>query len=116
MSTSATKLEIIRGGDYTIPIQVNDADGDAINITGQTLFFTVKHTAIDDDDDALISKDITTHAAPTSGQSTLILSGTDTDINPGRYVYDFKRQSGSASIPYTGGEFVVSSSITQRDS
>ena len=116
MSTSATKLEIIRGGDYTIPIQVNDADGNAIDITGQTLFFTVKHNAIDDDDDAIISKDITVHATPASGLSTLILSDTDTDVNPGRYVYDFKRQDGATSIPYTGGEFVVSSGVTKRDS
>ena len=109
-------LTVIKGGDYNIPVQVNDSAGSGIDITGQTLFFTVKHTAANADDDALISKDITSHTTPASGLSALILTDDDTDIAAGQYVFDFKRKDSTTNTPYGEGEFIVKSSITIRES
>jgi hypothetical protein len=70
---------------YTITFTRN---GVAENITGWTVFFTVKKNTSQTDALALISKTITSHTNPTLGITTITLSPTDTDITAGNYLYD----------------------------
>lgn len=113
----ASILSILRNTDVTATITVK-VDGVVIDITGQTLLFTVKKVrgGSSDDSDAVISKTITSHSDPVNGLSELVLSETDTDIVAGRYVYDFKRVDGSTIVGYDHGTLIVEDTVTQRSS
>ena len=76
-------LTIIRGDDMTIGFTYTDADGDAIDITDYTIFFTAKPEVDDDATDAaaVISKDVTTHSDPTNGKTNITLTDSDTDVD-----------------------------------
>jgi hypothetical protein len=85
-------IKLKRGDPYSKSIRFMDEDGNALNLTGRTIFCSIK--SIDDnsdtDENALITKSITNHSNPTAGISVLTLLETDTDINPGIYKCDMK--------------------------
>ena len=66
-----------------------------MDITGATVYFTVKKTADNDSTDAsaVIKKDVTTHTDPVAGKTSNQLSATDTDVLPGKYGYDIKLET-----------------------
>ena len=55
-------------------------NGVAVDITGWTVYFTVKSLLSDADVSAVISKTITVHSNPTDGKTLLELSVTDTNL------------------------------------
>lgn len=113
----ATDITIFRGDDVTFTVNVVDASSNAIDITGSTLFFTVKANETDLDANALITKDVTSHTDPSNGETEVTLSNTDTEIRPGKYVYDFQVvTSGGSVTTYGRGAFIVKQDITLRTS
>lgn len=68
-----------------------------VNLTGATVYFTVKEEADDvaSDTTALIKKDVTSHTDPTHGITTVVLTPTDTNVTPGKYGYDIKLKKAS---------------------
>jgi hypothetical protein len=91
----ATRLTIQKGNPYSRVLQFNDTSvtpAVAYDLTGKTIFFTVKNLddVADDDTDALINKEITVHTNAGAGTSLLELDTTDTDIEEGDYKYDFR--------------------------
>jgi hypothetical protein len=84
-----TNLELMRG-DYKAFNLTFSQGGVALNLTGYTLFFTVKESTADDDEDALIAKVVTVHTDPTLGETAVILEAVDMDIPAGTYQYDFQ--------------------------
>lgn len=84
------KLTIIRGDSVTLPVTFKNSDGSAINLTGSTVFFTVKASDSDSDDNAKIKKSVTVHTSPTEGKTTIELSTTDTNLSAGIYLYDIQ--------------------------
>jgi len=93
-------LELKRGDDRTIQLTYKDSDGNAIDITGYTVFFTVK-SAIDNDTtdaNAIISKTITSHSDPTNGITNIALTASDTNVTPGIYTADIQIKTGGGSI------------------
>lgn len=114
---ASDKIVIIRRDDHTLTVTFEDSNGDAINITGYTVFFTAKTNENDADADAVISKTVTTHTNPTSGVTAITLSDTDTNIDPGIYLYDLQIKDGSGNITSADrGTFEVVQDITQRTS
>lgn len=91
-------LTIIRGDDINITLAFTDTDGDPVDLTGSTLFFTVKEKLSDVDDDAVIEKDVTSHTNPTGGVTVLALTSTDTDINAGSYYWDIQIKNEAGKI------------------
>lgn len=84
-------ISIVRRDDKTINITCRNADtGNPIDITGYSIFFTVKSNTGQSDDDALISKKVTSHTDPTNGQTSINLTHDDTNIEEGSYLYDFQ--------------------------
>ena len=78
-------------------------DGIAEDITGWTIYFTVKENMNDDDTEsgggeAKIAKDITIHTDPTNGQTLITLSSSDTNLTPGNYYYDIKYKDDEDNI------------------
>lgn len=91
-------LHLIRGDSYTIKFTISGMD-----LTGATVFFTVK-SAIDADATdaaALIAVEVTDHLNPTAGVTEIPLSASDTTVTPGEYYYDIQVKKGSTvtSIP-----------------
>jgi hypothetical protein len=114
---ASTEITIFRGDDLDITVQINDADGNGIDLTGSTLFFTVKSDLTDSDDNAAISKDITSHTDAVNGTTEINLSPTDTNISPGGYHYDLQLVDSSGTvITYGKGGFIVQADVTRRTS
>jgi len=97
---------------FTVTITNN---GSVQNITGWTVFFTVKKSTNQTDAEALISKTITTHTNPTLGITTITLSPSDTDVLAGNYLYDITLldTTGNRYAAYADS-FIILDYITQR--
>lgn len=83
-----TNLTLIRRDDVDLDLTFTDKDGEAINLTGCTVFFTMKEKKTDTDDDAVIQKEITDHTTPLEGKTRVTLTNSETDITPRHYFYD----------------------------
>jgi hypothetical protein len=84
-------LTAIRGDDKLFDVTITDQDGNIVDITGFGAKFTVRKNY--DDTTAIISKssDSVTEIPfidPTNGILRVILSNTDTNVTPCKYVYD----------------------------
>ena len=87
-----------RGDTQNIVVQFTDSMNTPINITGWTVFFTLKDDITVPDVSALISKDITSHTDPTLGLTTISLANTETDNLIGTYYYDVQYKDDSSNI------------------
>jgi len=97
-----------------MPIQFKQGDK-VLDITGWTIFFTVKKQSdiLKDDTYAVIKKTLVADGE----LATIVLSASDTNINPEVYRYDLKYKKASGDIfPAFRGSFVVMPSITKRTS
>lgn len=112
---STTPLNLIRGDDVNLDLEFTDEEGTAIDITDIEVFFTVKARKSDTDDNAVISKEVTSHTDAVNGLSTVSLSKTETDIEPGMYHFDIQLKDSegkvSSSVP---GVIRVYQDITRR--
>jgi hypothetical protein len=108
-------MNVNRGDDSDFELTFTDVDGKIIDLTDGTVFFTVKKNKTDQDEDALIKKDIEDFDHPTTGICILYLTSIETAKTPGNYWYDiqFKDKGGRISSTYAG-KFVVSQDITTR--
>lgn len=107
-------LQIIRGDTQTIEFSLEE-NNIPIDLTGSTVFFTVKSNLDDTDEQALISKEITVHTAPLLGETEIELTSEDTDIDPGKYYYDIQVKYANdtiASIKYRQLEILAD--VTRR--
>ena len=109
-------ITIIRGDDKTFNITITDKNGDPFNLTGYTVFFTVKRSFREStDEDALISKNITSFSSPTSGTFPMSLTHTDTDIIGGEYWYDMQLKSAGGTITsIRRAKFTIIDDVTRR--
>ena len=109
---------IYRGDDHDFNFDFKDGDGVAIDITGWTIFFTIK-SAVDDltaDTSAVLTKEQTSHTNPTGGLTTLSLADTDTnDLDDEEYWYDFQYKNSSGKIKtIMHGIMTVVREVTRR--
>ena len=115
----STLIKVIRGDDETIQLTFKDSDGVAINITGYTIFFTVKlECEIDVSDSvdatAVIKKEITSHSDPTHGITQLVLNEADTNLAPGIYYWDLQLVKDGVVSSTQRGELELTTDITRR--
>lgn len=96
---------------------INDDTGAAIDITGFTIYFTVKKVLDLEatDVNAVITKTASITDA-SGGLAETLLSTTDTQLSPGEYYYDMKyKNSGSTIVTLSGvGRFIVKQTVTNR--
>jgi hypothetical protein len=122
MSTT-NKITIKKGvpyvGTFTITYKVSHLP---YNLTGKTLFFTVKELTDYDETDssALIQKDVSVHTDAVNGITVVSLDKTETDVEVGIYKWDIKiygqESSGEALDDFntSTGECEVKYVVTQR--
>ena len=72
-------LKAERGDTVGRKLIFKDDDKVAIDITGWTIYFTIKSLEDDADDDALISKTITIHVDPPGGETKVTVLAAETD-------------------------------------
>lgn len=112
-----TNLNItaVRGDTFRRKILITDANKAAVDITGWTIFFTLKNNPKDSDAIAVIKKDITAHTDPTGGESLIELTATETDGLSGNYFYDIQIKKADSDIrTVCGGSFTMKVDITRR--
>jgi hypothetical protein len=115
-----TNLELYRGDNKTYNLNFTDSNGDVIDITGYTIYFTIKNKKTykldNDDNGALVKINVTTHADPTQGESQInITSDLTNDIEPNTYVYDIQLKDDSDNIlTITSGNIKIIADITRR--
>jgi len=111
---ATTKLNNFYRGDtrdFAMTFTSNDV---AYNITGAKVYFTLKKSKNDTDAQAVLQKTVTSHTDPTAGKTTLSLSKTDTNIQPGRYFYDFQViTSGGGVYTFLSGDVEVLEDVTR---
>ena len=87
--TTQYNYNVIRGDTFRQKIVVTK-DGQPADITGWTIYFTLKKNKTDSDDNAVIKKDITNHIDPVNGESELLILPTETDNLLGVYYFDIQ--------------------------
>lgn len=99
-----TNLSKFRGDSFDIFMTFRDTDDDPIDITGWTLFFTVKVAMNDTDADAVISEEVTSHLSPTGGQTKISVTAAQTSTLLGDYYYDvqYKKPDGTIKTVLKG--------------
>lgn len=111
-------LSIIRQTDNNIKVNFTE-NGEPVDITGMAILFTVKsqcNISSSDDKDALIQKDITEHTDPTQGETELVLTNEDTNIEAGKYYYDIRLVKDGKISQTEKDEIEIVENITKRTS
>ena len=113
-------LEIVRGDTEVFELAFTDEDDVIIDITGWTVYMTVKVSLFEaDDTDAVISKTVTSHTSPTLGQTEITFTSTETDnLTPGTlYYYDIQIKTDDDMIKtIMKGQLNVLYDVTRRTS
>jgi hypothetical protein len=114
------KLTIQKANPYNATITVtNVSTGAPYDLTGKTVFFTVKKKDDEEADDskAIIQKTITVHTSPTLGITTLSLAATDTNVPLDNYIWDLRvYQAGLVQMNTARAPCEVVNIVTKRTS
>jgi hypothetical protein len=103
-----------RGDSGRLDVTVTQSDGTAYDLTGATLFLTVKNALTDADAVAVIRKEVTAHDDAEEGESHFDLLTTDNATN-GRRFYDVQLKDSTAKIfTLFGGLWTVTQDVTTR--
>lgn len=111
-------LEIKQRSKVPIVLRFKDTAGVAIDITGSTVYFTVKRIIDQDetDADAVIKKDITVHSDPLNGLTGFTPTQTESDQEAGPYQGDVWRKTaaGTELLPSESFDVQFIAPITRR--
>lgn len=106
----------IKGDTYPVQVQVLSEDGTAFDLTGATVFFTVKKRLEDADAAALISKSATSHTSATEGITQFSILADDVDY-VGSFYYDVKVKDTNGIIySVITDRFILENHVTIRTS
>jgi len=84
-------LKMYYGDTSTKTVTVYDGEGDVVDISGDTLIFTVKILDTDSDDNIVLQKTLTVKDQSLyEGQATLPITSVDSRITVGNYYYDIE--------------------------
>jgi len=103
-----------RGDSGRLDVTVTQSDGTAYDLTGATLFLTVKNALTDADSAAVIRKEVTAHDGPLAGESHFEIATTD-NATAGVRFYDVQLKDSTNRV-YTlfGGVWRVLADVTVR--
>ena len=116
----SSQINIIRGNSVTLNLLIKDTDGTPIDITGYTVWFTVRATIpatrIIDDTTALISvkQEAGDLTDPTHGITSMGLSPSKTNVATGDHFYDIQYSTdGVNRYSCSVGRFVIAPDVTR---
>jgi hypothetical protein len=103
-----------RGDSGRLDVTVKESDGTAYDLTGATLFLTVKNALTDADSAAVIRKEVTSHDDAEAGESHFDLLTTD-NATAGTRFYDVQLKTSDSKIfTLFGGLWKVLADVTTR--
>lgn len=112
MAITSQDIELYQGDYQVIDIEINDENGDNLDLTDKTVRLTVKEDHDEDDDDALI--ELTTDnggialVAATLGTCQAYVLATHTrSLTAKNYVYDIKVIDGENPYTVASGIFKI---------
>jgi hypothetical protein len=109
-------LEIKRGDTWSRIISFENEDKDRINITGWTIFFTIKVKADDLDTAATTIAKTISPSNPLEGEAEISLTSTDTK-DVGNYIFDIQVKTNlNEIITVLEGTIKITQDITIRKS
>ena len=112
---ASNTITINRQDTYAKTLNTKDSNGDLIDASGWTIYFTVRKivadTSVSTDSDAVITQTIPGEA---SGIHTLTLTPTQTNIDPANYLYDIQIKKSDTDISSsTKASFVIDGDVTR---
>jgi hypothetical protein len=108
-------LSIVRGDDKIFTFRFFKADLDPMDLTGCTLFVTVKQALTDSDANAKISSTLAITAPATDGVATWTIAAADTQYLLGQYMMDLQlKDSGGKIYTILRDTFIVNADATLR--
>lgn len=112
--TTRKNLSMFRGDTKNINLTFTDGTT-PLDITGSSVWMTVKNSTNDADADAILQKEVTSHTDPTQGETTVTVDPSDTSgKEPGEYSYDIQLvQSGGEVSTVLYGDFTITADITR---
>lgn len=115
MASLRPDIVLIRGDSSSIGFEFTEG-GVASDLTGATVFFTVKPTLDADATDAaaVIAVEVTDHTDPTHGKTVIPLSGADTTVTPGDYFYDIQVKNGDTITSIPARKLTVVADVGRR--
>jgi hypothetical protein len=123
MAIVTNKITIHKGNPYSATFIIKNADGTAYDLTGKTLFFTVKELDdfTDTDSTALIQADVTEFTDAINGIANVEIPASDTLLDAGFYkwdirIYEMEESSGELPVQMNSltGQCEVKDVVTKR--
>lgn len=106
----ALKLkDIVRGTTRAINLTFTAEDGTPHDLTGGSVFFvaTLDANPSSDADAAIDVTPVTSHTAPTLGQSRVVLTAAETRVAPGTYNFGAQAVLSDGTVVEQTGKFKV---------
>lgn len=108
-------LVTFRGDDLAIKLSFLDTADVPVDITGWTIFFTIKKTKDARDAEAVLEYDVNTFTNPTTGEVLLTIPNTTTIKFGGLYWYDIQIKKADNTIQtITSGSIDFKRDVTRR--
>ena len=106
-----SNIFIDQGTDFSITVDVTNADGSVLNLDGYTAAAQIRKTY----GSSTISATFSTSIAAATGQVTLSLTDTQTSgLTSGRYVYDLNiTSSGNVTTRVVEGQAIITPGVTR---
>jgi len=108
--------DFYRGDTQVYTLTIKDKDGNPIDLTGSTIFFTMKENLTLPDDSAALQVIVKTHTDPTNGITKITVPATDTSNLKGGYTYfyDFQLVDANSNVKtLLAGKVKVLPDVTQ---
>ena len=107
-------ITMVRGDDKLFELTFTKG-GTALDISGWTIYFTVKDRLALEDAEAILARDITVHSDPTHGKTQLTITHDESEGLPDMALYDIRSKDGEGQITtLLIGRIYAINSITQR--
>ena len=106
---SNSDLILVKKDSKTYTFTITDSDGVAVDISGWSVYFTVKESLEDTDVNAIISKNVVfpSDATSVAGIGYLPLTSTETDVALGNFYYDMKLVDGDSRETFLRGKYNI---------
>jgi hypothetical protein len=92
--------DFYRGDTQRYKLTLKDVStGTPIDLTGATIWFTMKPAITDDDTNAVIQKQVTSHTDAVNGETEIVLTNADTqNLVLGTYYYDIQYVAANGDV------------------
>jgi len=111
------EIEIFRGDNKTYEVTVVDADGDAFNLTGALIIFSVKSSNNDATYKIQLSTDDAAEIEITDAAGGIfkiyIVPGDTNDYTPVKWIYDVEVQISGKTYTIITDNFVIKADVTR---